>query len=340
MTPDPILLLIADRNVMCTQLLAESLGRDPRFDVAPIAPAPKILSLLPLRKPAVAVISAELDSGPTKGMHLARSVRARTRDVSIVMLLEFLEREKVVASFRSGAKGVYCRTEPLSELHSCIERVSQGRIWADQKEAEYLLEAIQSAPTCDGLGELNSLSKREVAVAEFAAQGLSNKQIALQLGLSEHTVKNHLFRIFEKLNVANRIELLFLMVKGRNAQYGELAQFFWGEGFNESAVVAAAEQGFLPAQFMLGMAHLEGRRAERDDRAAYRWLRVAELNSARVLEQSRSEISELRSRIPSAEIAELEQRVFREAQEPQRAGDRKAPREVERGAADTSKIAC
>jgi len=58
-----------------------------------------------------------------------------------------------------------------------------------------------------------------------------------------------------------------------------------------------------------GLAHLEGRGAEKDDRAAYHWLRLAEMNSSRLLEQSRSEISELRSRIPSEEIAELEQRV-------------------------------
>jgi two-component system, NarL family, nitrate/nitrite response regulator NarL len=109
-----------------------------------------------------------------------------------------LEREKVIASFRAGAKGVFCRNEPLSELHSCIDRVSQGRIWARAAEAEYLLEAIQSAPTCDGLGEVTSLTKRETAVAELTGQGLSNKQIAQVLGISEHTVKNHLFHIFDK----------------------------------------------------------------------------------------------------------------------------------------------
>lgn len=90
----------------------------------------------------------------------------------------------MIASFRSEAKGVFCRNEPLSELHSCIDRVSQDRIWARPTEAEYLLEAIESAPTCDGLGEMTSLTKRERKVAELTAQGFSNKHIAREFGIS------------------------------------------------------------------------------------------------------------------------------------------------------------
>jgi hypothetical protein len=76
------------------------------------------------------------------------------------------------------------------------------------------------------------------------------------------------------------------------------------------------------------------------DRAAYHWLRLAEMNSSRVAEQSRSEISELKSRIPSEEIAQLEQRVSREAQEFHRLALQKAPAEVRSQDVRTSRIAC
>jgi DNA-binding CsgD family transcriptional regulator len=241
------------------------------------------------------------------------------------MLLESLERDKVIESFRSGAKGVFCRTEPLSELRSCIERVALGQIWLGQTEGEYLLEAIQSTPSCDGLGELASITRREAEVAELAAQGLSNKQIAHQLALSEHTVKNHLFHIFEKLHVSNRIELLFLMEKGRSCQCGELARRFLSqEKPDESALVLAAEYDFGLAQLMLGMAHLEGKGVERNDRAAYHWLRTAELNSSRVLEQSRCRLSELRSRLESQVIRELEQEISYKTQPDERVVEAKA----------------
>jgi predicted transcriptional regulator len=153
-------------------------------------------------------------------------------------------------------------------------------------------------------------------VAEMAAQGLSNKQIAHQLALSEHTVKNHLFRIFEKLEVANRVELLLLMVKGRNSQYGEMAlRLFFEQRPCEPAFVAAAENGFLSAQFMLGMAHLQGKGLDKDDRTAYHWLRLAEMNSARVLQKTRHGIDELKSRLTPQQIQELEQQISQKAQE-------------------------
>ena len=313
-----ISIFIADRNVMGSQLLAESLGRDPRFEVAAIAPAPKILSLVPT-KPGVAVISAELDSGSTKGFYLARSLRARTRALSIVMLLESLEREGVIAAFRSGAKGIFCRSEPISELRCCIEHVSEGRIWVGHSEAEYLLEALQSAPSCDGVAEITSLTKRETAVAELAGQGLSNKQIAWKLNLSEHTVKNHLFRIFDKLDVSNRVELLFAMVYGRNSHFGELAlRLLFEQRPRESACIAAAEDGFIPAQFMLGMAYLEGKGVEKNDHAAYYWLRMAELNSKNLLEQSRAGINELSSSLIPQDIQMLEQQILEKVQEHQK----------------------
>jgi DNA-binding NarL/FixJ family response regulator len=325
MAVNPIPIFIVDRNAMNSQLLAESLGRDPRFEVAAVTSASSILSILPPKKPGVAVISAELESGAAKGMQLARSVRARTHDLSIVILLESLEREKVIAAFRSGAKGVFCRTEALSELHTCIERVSEGRICTGRVETEYLLEAIESAPTCDGLAELRALTKREVAVADLAAQGLGNRQIALKLAVSEHTIKNHLFHIFDKLKVANRVELLFLMVKGRDNRYGDLARRFFSEQKScESAVIVAAENGLPPAQFMLGMVHLDGKGFEKDDRAAYHWLRMAEMNSALLLEHTRHGIDELKSRLTPQQIQDLEQEISQEVQEQHKAKSKAA----------------
>jgi two-component system, NarL family, nitrate/nitrite response regulator NarL len=108
-----------------------------------------------------------------------------------------------------------CSAEPspISELHSCIERVNRGEIWAGREQAQYLLEALRNLPSSDGVeeGKFRLLSKRELQVAEHAAQGQSNEQIADELKLSEHTVKNYLFRVFEKLGVSSRCELLFLL---------------------------------------------------------------------------------------------------------------------------------
>ena len=85
-------------------------------------------------------------------------------------------------------------------------------------ETQYLLQAVRNAPSWNGVDndKVRSLAKREMEVAELASQGQSNRQIAEQLKLREHTVKNCLFRVFEKLGVSNRVEVLFLLYNARD----------------------------------------------------------------------------------------------------------------------------
>src|SRR5215831_2846294 len=152
-----IRIIIADRNRMGSQLLAESLARDDRFEVVALA-GPHDLPF--------AVISAEFDSDARKGIQLARSINSHHPSIYLVILHETSQREAVVASFRNGARGVFCRTEPISEFIECVERVSRGQIWASHTEIGFLLEALQSIPSCDGIDKVRGLSKREVKCVE------------------------------------------------------------------------------------------------------------------------------------------------------------------------------
>jgi DNA-binding CsgD family transcriptional regulator len=227
--------------------------------------------------------------------------------------------ESVMASFRCGAMGVFCRTEPLSELHSCIERVSRGEIWARRSHSQFLLEALSSIPSYEGIetGRIGLLSHRELQVAECAAQGHSNKQIADQLGLSEHTIKNYLFRTFEKLGVSNRVELLFLLFKECNAQGTGRGGIPFGTeiGHPIEAYIKAAEEGVVAAQFIVGLAHLEGYCVERNQRSAYYWLRMAEKNSGSIGKRSHDLLEELRSTVKTAEIEAMEHSIAVAVQE-------------------------
>jgi len=307
-----IRLLVADRNRMSSQLLAESLGRDPRFEILAVATASDIFPIA-ARKPDVSLISMEFDAGAKKGLQVARALNAVHSAMHIVILLEESTRESVTASFRCGATGVFCRTEPISELHSCIEHVNRGEIWAGRDQAQYLLEALRNAPSCDGIedGKLRLLSKRELEVAEHAAQGQSNKQIADELGLSEHTVKNYLFRVFEKLGVSSRFELLFLLFNERNGPASSRPTTFHTAGLTHpiESYLKAAEEGFIAAQYLLGLAHLEGYGVEKNGRSAYFWLRMAEENSGELRQRTRALTEELKSKMRSEELQTLEHSI-------------------------------
>jgi two-component system nitrate/nitrite response regulator NarL len=313
-------ILVADRNRMESQLLAESLARDPRFEVVAVATAADVFSIVTTRQPRVALISVDLDSGAKKGFQITRNLHSRHPSIHIVMLLDTSTRESVIAAFRCGAAGVFCRTDPLPELPTCIERVGRGEIWASSSHSQFLLEALRSAPSFEGIqaGKIDLLSPRELQVAEGAAQGQSNKQIANRLGLSEHTIKNYLIRIFEKLGVSNRFELLFLLFsectdRASTGRAGVLSG--GGIGNSIETYLKDAQEGAVAAQFIVGLAYLEGYGIQKDERSAYYWLRMAEENSSTIRSRSHALIEELRSKVKTDEIAAVEHTVAIAVQE-------------------------
>jgi two-component system nitrate/nitrite response regulator NarL len=206
-----IRVLAADSTRMNSQLLTSALERDKRFEVLePVSDTKAIIAAVMEEKPAVVMISAHLDDDPRKGFEVARELRALRPEARVVMLLDHSDRSLVVEAFRVGARGVFCRSESMKALAKCIQRVSEGQVWANSKELRFLLEALGEAlpmRIVDTRGA-GLLSRREQEVVRCVAEGLSNREIAQRLGLTEHTVKNYLFRIFDKLGVSKRVEVV------------------------------------------------------------------------------------------------------------------------------------
>jgi DNA-binding NarL/FixJ family response regulator len=208
---ETIRVLAADNTRMNSQLLAAALEREKRFHVLePVSDARGIIPAVVREKPAVVVISAELDEDARKGFEIARELHALRMECRVVMLLDSSERSLIVEAFRAGARGVFCRSESLKSLAKCIHCVSDGQIWANSKELRYLLEALGEALPMRVIDTKDAapLSRREQEVVRCVAEGLSNREIAQRLSLTEHTVKNYLFRIFDKLGVSKRVEIV------------------------------------------------------------------------------------------------------------------------------------
>jgi two-component system nitrate/nitrite response regulator NarL len=210
--PEPaqsIRVLAADTTRMNTQLLVEALSRDQAFQVMDVEPTEAaILEKTSSEQPDVVLLSASLGNNPKSGFELARKLVAAHK-CRVVMLLDASDRQSVLEAFRAGARGVFCRTESLKLLGKCIHAAYQGQVWANSRELGYLLEAVsQSMPRMVNAKGLTILSKREQDVVHCVAEGLSNREIAKRLTLTEHTVKNYLFRIFDKLGVSSRVEVV------------------------------------------------------------------------------------------------------------------------------------
>jgi two-component system, NarL family, nitrate/nitrite response regulator NarL len=206
-----IRVLAVDGTRMSSQLLADALAQESQFDVAVLeAQSSPIIEIVADRKPNVLLLSAALEGSSTAGFEITRQVHSVSSDTRVILLMDAAKPQSVIEAFRSGAQGIFSRTESSKALAKCIRSVHQGQVWANSAELRYLLQALREAPMMrmvDARGD-TILSKREHDVVQCLAEGLSNREIAKKLGLTEHTVKNYLFRIFDKLGVSSRVEVV------------------------------------------------------------------------------------------------------------------------------------
>jgi DNA-binding NarL/FixJ family response regulator len=211
---------VADSNQMACRLLSEALAKQPGLSVvASVVDDAALLRSVKTLKPDIAVISAALQGGPLNWQSGAQEVPGQSPLCPWILLLDRSEPHVVVAAFRAGAKGVFSRTQSdITLLAKCIRRVTEGQVWVDSQQMLYLLDAVT------GNGNGNSkpapgppkLTPREESVVSLVVQGMVNREIAEKLHLSEHTIKNYLFRIFDKLGVSNRVELALYAVARLN----------------------------------------------------------------------------------------------------------------------------
>lgn len=211
-----ISVLIADSNRMQAQLLTSALRRRSEFRVSTCAvDITSILDAIASAPAKVLMLSLNRSISVAGQMACLRRVHLAHPGVAKVLLVESYDRELVVSAFRSGVRGIFC----ISDAHfrllcRCIQRIADGQIWVNTEQLSFLLDLISEVPS---LRVLNShgrsmLTPREEQVVALVAEGLSNRDIAQELDLSEHTIKKYLFRIFDKLGISSRVELVLYAV--------------------------------------------------------------------------------------------------------------------------------
>jgi DNA-binding NarL/FixJ family response regulator len=211
-----IAVIIADASRMHCQLMATALRRSRyRFDVVCSATeSQEALQALKEKKPDVAVIASNLRDGPLAGFKVLRELQSCRSMSKTIMLIDSSERDIVIESFRGGAHGVISRDELFETLCECVRAVHQGQIWVRAEELHFLVDALveSASPQMLNTKGVALLTKQEQGVVRLVAKGMTNRDIACQLSLSENTVKNYMFRVFDKLGTSNRTELALYAV--------------------------------------------------------------------------------------------------------------------------------
>ncbi|MBZ5664846.1 MAG: response regulator transcription factor [Acidobacteriia bacterium] len=209
--------LVADSGPIQSQLLTRALKIRRDFKVAAVALEASALSNF-MQSNRVDVILIAGNHLPD--LSLLRWLRVSYPNIAPVVLAESDDREPVVNALRAGAKGIFLFTEAsFPMLCKCIHCVFRGQVWINSQQTNYVLDALSEVPM---LRVVNSngrslLTPREEQVVALVADGLTNRGVADELGLSEHTIKKYLLRIFDKVGISSRVELvLYAMSHGEN----------------------------------------------------------------------------------------------------------------------------
>jgi DNA-binding NarL/FixJ family response regulator len=211
---DKIRVLVADNTRIHTQLLADAIARDRGLNVTGAdSDSNGVIAAAAAHKTDVLLISSNLDEESHRVFEVLRELRASHPQIRAVMLLDSSKRDFILHAFRAGARGIFSRHDSVDSLCKCVRSVHEGQIWATSLQMSFAVEALASSPNVKAVDAngLDLLSKREMEVVRSLAEGLTNREIADRLGLSQHTIKNYLFRVFDKLGVSSRVELLFTM---------------------------------------------------------------------------------------------------------------------------------
>jgi two-component system, NarL family, nitrate/nitrite response regulator NarL len=281
-----IRVLVADNSLIHTRLLADALQRDGGLAVIPCEPdASSLVPAATTQNIDVLLISSTLDEHHGQGLEILQEVRRLRPDIRAVLLLDSSKDDVVLQAFRAGARGVFGRNDPIELLSSCVRRVHQGEIWANSHHLSIAVGALANSPmvravSADGM---NLLSERELQVVRCLAEGMTNREIAERMNLSQHTVKNYLFRVFDKLGVSSRVELLFMTLNHDSSEPASLrASYTTGhdKGHKISpremdALKKSAEAGVPTAQLALAQLYSSRRGDSRDLVAAYMWYLIA-----------------------------------------------------------------
>ena len=236
-TSEVISVLIADSNRMQSQLLASALRRHPEFVIHACAlETASILRAVVEHPPRVALLALDSPANSSSTLVTLRRFHLSHPAVPKVLLTDSVTRDLVISSFRSGARGIFSVTNSsLRLLCKCLLRVAAGQVWANTEELNYLLDLVSEVPSLRVLNSTGEciLTPREEQVVALVAEGLGNRQIAMELNLSEHTIKKYLFRIFDKLGISTRVELVLYAVNN-----GDPRQAEWLAGATRATPVA------------------------------------------------------------------------------------------------------
>ena len=157
------------------------------------------------------IVLLDLDLGGTSGLDVIPKLLSVATNTRVILLTGVRDAEEHREAIRRGAMGVVLKEQAAPVLLNAIEKVHAGEVWLERSMVASVLSQLfrrQTAPQDLDAAKIASLTDRECEVISLLCQGLSNKEVARRLSITETTVGHHLRAVFRKLGVTSRLELV------------------------------------------------------------------------------------------------------------------------------------
>jgi DNA-binding NarL/FixJ family response regulator len=160
---------------------------------------------IPLIKPDVVLMDINLGSDEN-GIDCVRALKPRIPSTNFMMCTVYEEDEKIFEALNAGASGYILKKTTPSKMLDAIRDLYEGGAPMSSQIARKVVAAFLNRPTPTGGTELNNLTNREREILELLSRGMMYKEIALALNLANDTIRKHVYHVYEKLHVTNRVE--------------------------------------------------------------------------------------------------------------------------------------
>jgi DNA-binding NarL/FixJ family response regulator len=206
-----IRLVLADDHRILLDGLAYLMGLEEGFEVVCCCTSGQ-QALKEVREMRPDVLILDLVMPGMDGLHVLRELQAEALATRVILLADELTEDDMLEAMRLGVRGIILKEMGSVQLMQCVRKVHAGGEWLEKKAAARALERVlRREYSAQQLSQ--SLTARELQMVKMVANGLSNKETARKLSITEGTVKIHLHNIYQKLEVKGRMQLMLYAQK-------------------------------------------------------------------------------------------------------------------------------
>jgi DNA-binding NarL/FixJ family response regulator len=205
MTAPTLSVVLVDDHEIVRQGLRTLLEAEPDLEVvAEAASGREAVSVVASVRPQVVVMDVRMPNGG--GVEACRQLQADNPETKVIMLTSFSDDEALFKSIMAGAAGYVLKQIRGHDLVEAVRRVGRGESLIDPSVTKRVLDRLRHAQIDETDPLLGRLTPHETRILDMIAEGLTNRQIAERIGLSDKTIKNYVSTILHKLEVARRAE--------------------------------------------------------------------------------------------------------------------------------------